>query len=182
MTWLRYRIQINGIRSGQPIYVDAVVSPRGEIQLFLASRSSRQPCSLYAGGLSIVRNTQKTYCKRSETVYYYGDMKYLIAILMPPLYLFHRKKWIGFLVSLCLYCVAWLMLVTIFFAVFSPIPWFLSAIIALWYLRIELMHEHAEIMATKLAEKMTQAQMPPSAIHIPPVSDAHATATDATIP
>ena len=52
--------------------------------------------------------------------------EYLLALLLPPVYLFHRKQWLGFVVSLGLYCLAWLMLITIFFAAISPIPWFLS--------------------------------------------------------
>ena len=94
-------------------------------------------------------------------------MMYLIAILVPPLYFLIKKKWLAFLVT------GFLMFFSVFMFILIPILWPVCAICAVWDLRKQLMHEHATIiaekMATKMAETMRQQQQSvPSATPVPP--------------
>ena len=83
-------------------------------------------------------------------------MMYLCVIFMPPLYFLARQKWGGFVLNSVLYSLAWLLLITLLAAVISPIFWLLAVGHAGWHLRKEMMVEHAELIATKMVEKMNQ--------------------------
>ena len=81
-------------------------------------------------------------------------MMYLCLIFIPPLYFLIRKKWPGFVLNSVLYGIACLFLITIVFA-FVAIPfWMLSVGHAAFSYRKELMSVHADMIATKMAEKL----------------------------
>ena len=84
-------------------------------------------------------------------------MIYLVAIFIPPLYFLIKKRWLGFIISSCLFVLALLLAVTVVLIPVSVILWILCSIVAVWNLRKAVMHEHAEVLATKMAEKMWQA-------------------------
>ena len=84
-------------------------------------------------------------------------MMYLIIIFISPLYLALRKKWGAFVLNGILYSLAWL---TIFLFGLGVIFWALGVGHAGWHLRKELMAEHAEMIAQKMAEKLRSS--PPS--------------------
>ncbi len=73
-----------------------------------------------------------------------------MIIFVSPLYFALRKKWGGFVLNGLLYLMA---VFTIFFGI-GVIFWALAVGHASWHLRKEMMVEHAEIIAVKMAEKM----------------------------
>ena len=81
-------------------------------------------------------------------------MMYLAAVLVPPLYFLIKKKWLGFIVSSCLLVLSLFLAMTIVLLPVALILWALCSTVAVWNLRKASMHEHAEIVATKMAEKM----------------------------
>ena len=93
-------------------------------------------------------------------------MMYLVAVLVPPLYFLMNKKWLAFIVTSFLLVLSLFLFMTIVLIPGALILWGLSAIVAVWDLRKLLMHEHATIIAEKMAGKMAEAmrqQQPPSA-------------------
>ncbi len=80
-------------------------------------------------------------------------MMYLCVIFASPLYFVTRQKWGGFILNACLYGMAWLCLITILGAWIAPLFWVLGVGHASWHLRTEIMHQHAELIATKMAEQ-----------------------------
>lgn len=88
-------------------------------------------------------------------------MMYLCIIFVPPLYFLVRKRWGGFVLSSILYGIACMCVLTIALA-FVGVPFWLLAIgHASFTYRKELLANHAEVLAAKLAEKMQQ--QPPKA-------------------
>lgn len=87
-------------------------------------------------------------------------MIYLTAIFVPPLYFLIKKRWAGFIVSTGLFFLAMLFAIMFLFPL-TFILWFLCSIAAVWNLRNAKMHEHANLLATKMAEKMREAQTVP---------------------
>lgn len=85
-------------------------------------------------------------------------MMYLVAIFVPPLYFLIRKKWGGFVVNSFFYGIACLLLLMFLFPI-APFFWFPAMIHAMWHLRKEMVVEQAEILATKMAEKMRAPEM-----------------------
>ncbi|MCU1329555.1 MAG: hypothetical protein JWN34_4925 [Bryobacterales bacterium] len=81
-------------------------------------------------------------------------MMYLAAIFCSPVYFAVRGKWLGFVINSILYVLALICLVTIIFAPGGFVFWMMGVIHAIWHLRHEMMVEHAELLATKMAEKM----------------------------
>lgn len=81
-------------------------------------------------------------------------MIYLIAVLIPPLYFLIKKKWLGFIVSSCLLVLSFFLALTIVLLPVALILWVFCSVCAIWSVRKSLMHEHAEIIAKKMAEKM----------------------------
>lgn len=75
---------------------------------------------------------------------------YLVIILIPPLYFAFREKWGAFILNGLLYLIA---LFTIILGV-GVIFWVLAVGHAGWHLRKEIMAEHAEMIATKMVERM----------------------------
>ena len=83
-------------------------------------------------------------------------MMYLAIIFCSPIYFAVRKRWGAFTLNAILYGLGLLFLISVFGAFIAPFFWILGVGHAGWHLRREMMHEHAEIMATKMAEKMYQ--------------------------
>ena len=83
-------------------------------------------------------------------------MIYLIAIFIPPLYFLIKKRWLGFFVSSCLLVLSFFLAMTVVMLPVALILWALCGVCAVWNLRKQVMHEHAEILATKIAEKTMQ--------------------------
>jgi uncharacterized membrane protein len=84
-------------------------------------------------------------------------MMYLVVIFVSPLYFALRKKWGAFVLNALLYLMA---LSTILVFGIGLIFWALAVGHAGWHLRKELMAEHAEMIATKMAEKMREEKKP----------------------
>lgn len=83
-------------------------------------------------------------------------MMYLIVIFISPLYFLIRQKWFGFVINLILYTLAVIGLVTIIFFWAGIIFWALAVGHAGWTIRLEMMEKHADLVATKMAEKMKE--------------------------
>jgi hypothetical protein len=81
-------------------------------------------------------------------------MTYLCVIFVPPLYFALRKQWRPFALNAVLYGLACVLLISIIGAMFAPIFWALAVGHAGWHLRRELMTEHAELIAQKMAEQL----------------------------
>lgn len=81
---------------------------------------------------------------------------YLIVIFISPLYFLIRQKWFGFVINLILYTLAVISLVTIIFFWVGIIFWGLAVGHAGWAIRQEMMEKHADLVATKMAEKMKE--------------------------
>ena len=77
-------------------------------------------------------------------------MTYLIVLLIPPLYFVIRGKWGAFVLNAFLYAMA---LLTVFIFGIGVLFWILAVGHAAWHLQRELMEEHAEMIASKLAER-----------------------------
>ena len=67
-----------------------------------------------------------------------------------------RQKWGAFVLNVILYGLACLFLISLIGAFIAPLFWVLAVGHAAWHLRREMMAEHAEMIATKMAEKMKQ--------------------------
>ena len=81
-------------------------------------------------------------------------MIYLCLIFIPPVYFLVRKKWLGFILNSIFYGIACCCLITIVFA-FVAIPfWMLAVGHAAFSYRKELLSVHADMIATKMAEKL----------------------------
>jgi len=81
-------------------------------------------------------------------------MMYFIVLFVPPWYFAIRKKWGAFLINGFFYLCSFPLL--IFFGI-GVIPWALCVGHAGWHLRKEMMEEHAQMIATKMVEKMNEA-------------------------
>ena len=81
-------------------------------------------------------------------------MNYFLILFASPIYFALRSQWIAFTINAFLYGLAWMLLLTLFFAVGAPLFWALAVGHASWYLRNELMNEHAELIASKMANKL----------------------------
>lgn len=84
-------------------------------------------------------------------------MIYLVAIFIPPLYFLIKKRWLGFIVSCCLLVLSFFLAMTVIMLPVALILWALCSAVAVWNLRKQFVHESAEVLATKMAEKMRQA-------------------------
>lgn len=77
---------------------------------------------------------------------------FLLALFLPPVYLFTRKKWIGGTFSVALWLIAWVMLISLIAALFSPIPYLLSLFPAMWTLKNEAVDKQTSMLANKIAD------------------------------
>ena len=90
-------------------------------------------------------------------------MTYLVAVFIPPLYFLMKKKWVAFVVSSLLLVLSLFLAMTVVLIPVSLILWGLCAVLAIWDLRKALMHEHATIIAEKMASKMAETMRQQSA-------------------
>jgi hypothetical protein len=81
-------------------------------------------------------------------------MTFLCILFVPPLCFLVRKKWGGFFLNAVLYGLALLCLISIVGIVIAPIFWLLAVGHAGFAHRRDMAAEHADLVATKLAEKM----------------------------
>jgi hypothetical protein len=81
-------------------------------------------------------------------------MMYLCIIFIPPVYFIVRKKWGGFFLNAILYGLACLCVISIVGIMGAPIFWVLAVGHAGFTYKREMLERHAELMATKMAEKM----------------------------
>ena len=81
-------------------------------------------------------------------------MMFLCAIFISPLYFLIRGRWGGFVINAFFYGLAWLFLLSVFFAIVAPLFWVIAFTHAAWGIRKEMAEEHAEMLATKMAQKM----------------------------
>jgi hypothetical protein len=89
------------------------------------------------------------------------NMIYLAAIFIPPLYFLIKKRWLGFIVSSFLMVLSFFLACTVVMLPVALILWALCSVCAIWNLRKCLVHESADILAAKMAEKMREAQTTP---------------------
>lgn len=85
-------------------------------------------------------------------------MMYLCIIFIPPVYFIARKKWPGFILNSILYGMACLCVLTIVGIWVAPIFWILSVGHASFSYRKEMMAVHADMIATKMADKLKNQQ------------------------
>lgn len=83
-------------------------------------------------------------------------MTYLAAIFISPLYFAVRGKWGGFAINLVLYVAAWFTLVIFGLGILF---WALGVGHAFWELRKEMIAEHADVTARRLAEEMRRERI-----------------------
>ena len=86
-------------------------------------------------------------------------MMYLCIIFVSPVYFLTRQKWGGFALNSILYGLACLCVLSLVGMPIAPVFWLLSVGHAGFTYRKELMAHHAELIATKMAEKL-QNQLP----------------------
>jgi hypothetical protein len=83
-------------------------------------------------------------------------MIYLCLIFIPPVYFLTHKKWGGFVLNSILYGIALLCVLTIIGIWVAPFFWILSVGHASFTYRREMAAHHADMLATKMAEKMAE--------------------------
>ena len=81
-------------------------------------------------------------------------MMYLCVIFVPPVYFIARKKWGGFVLNSILYGLACLCALSLIGLWIAPFFWILSVGHAGFAYRRELIAYQAEMLATKMAEKL----------------------------
>jgi hypothetical protein len=81
----------------------------------------------------------------------------LCLIFIPPIYFISRKKWGGFFLNSILYGIALLCVLSVIGIMIAPIFWILAVGHACFTHRREMVTQHAELLATKMAEKMAEA-------------------------
>ena len=88
----------------------------------------------------------------------------LLALAFPPLYFLLNKK-IGMgLFTGAMFLVSIVFAITFWLLPASLIMWFASALLAVWHYRRRDREQHAEMLATKMAEKMRDTQGTPPVI------------------
>ena len=85
-------------------------------------------------------------------------MMFLCVLFIPPAYFIARKKWGVFVLNAILYGIACICVLSLIGIVVAPFFWLLAVGHAGWHLRREMMTQHAEMIATKMAEKMKSEQ------------------------
>ena len=85
-------------------------------------------------------------------------MTYLALIFVPPAYFAVRRKWGGFALNAVLYGIACLCVASIVGIMLAPVFWALSVGHAGFAYRREQMVRHADLIATKLAEKIKESK------------------------
>lgn len=81
-------------------------------------------------------------------------MTYLALIFIPPAYFLSRKKWGAFCLNSVLYRLACLCILSLVGIVVAPFFWALAVGHASFAYRKEQVTRHAELIASRMAEKM----------------------------
>jgi hypothetical protein len=87
-------------------------------------------------------------------------MMLLCVLFIPPLYFLARKKWLGFLINSVFYGMACGLVLTLALIFVAPLFWLIAVFHASYYWRREKRIQDAELLATKMAEKMREIQKP----------------------
>jgi hypothetical protein len=87
-------------------------------------------------------------------------MIFLCILFIPPLYFLVRKKWGGFLINSVIYGMACIFVLTLAFIFVAPFFWIIAVCHASYYWRQEKAVQYAELLATKMAEKMRETPKP----------------------
>jgi hypothetical protein len=85
-------------------------------------------------------------------------MSFLAVLFIPPLYFATRKRWGAFVINSVFYGTACLLALSLIFILFAPLFWLVAFFHASWYFRQERVVAQAELLATKMAEKMRDVQ------------------------
>jgi hypothetical protein len=88
-------------------------------------------------------------------------MAWETGIFIPPVYFLARQKWGGFVLNSILYGLACLCILMIVGIAIAPVFWALAVGHAGFTYRKELLAHHADMIATKMAEKLQN--QPPKA-------------------
>jgi len=88
-------------------------------------------------------------------------MIYLIALFIPPLYFLIKKKWLALIGSMVAFFFAVIFAIMMILLPISFILWGICSVVAVRDLRKRSMRENAEVLATKMAEKMREVQTTP---------------------
>jgi hypothetical protein len=83
-------------------------------------------------------------------------MIYLVAIFVPPLYFLIKKRWLALIGSMIAFFFAVIFAIMMILLPISFILWGICSVVAVWDLRKRIMHENADVLASKIAEKMQQ--------------------------
>lgn len=81
-------------------------------------------------------------------------IKFLIALLIPPLYFLLERRWLACLGNSTLYALAWM---TVWFMGIGLFFWFLAATHAMWHVRKELMQEQAEAIGREVRRQSAES-------------------------
>jgi hypothetical protein len=81
-------------------------------------------------------------------------MMYLALIFVPPAYFLVRKKWGGLVLNCVFYGIACFFVLTIALCFFAVPFWMISVGHACFTYRREAVERHADLIATKMAEKL----------------------------
>ena len=81
---------------------------------------------------------------------------FFCILFIPPLYFLIRKRWGGFIVNSFLYGIACLCVLSMIGIWIAPLFWILAVGHASFIYRQERVVKHAELLATKMAEKMQE--------------------------
>lgn len=85
-------------------------------------------------------------------------MIYLIALFIPPLYFLIKKRWFALIGSLVAFFFAVIFAIMMVLLPVSFILWGICSVVALWDLRRRVAHDNAEVLASKIADKMQPTQ------------------------
>ena len=84
-------------------------------------------------------------------------MTFICILFISPLYFMTRGKWGGFFLNAIFYGMAILCVLSMIGIMIAPIFWFLAIGHASFVHRKEMMEKHADLVASKMAEKMKAA-------------------------
>ena len=83
---------------------------------------------------------------------------FLFALALPPIYLFTHGRILGGIFSIIFWLLAWILLISIIGAMFSPFAYLISFMPAVFALRRVQLEEAAEVMAQKMVTAMRPSQ------------------------
>lgn len=83
---------------------------------------------------------------------------FFCIIFCSPFYFLIRKKWLGFIVNSVLYGIALLCLLSIIGIWIAPFFWVFAVAHAKFAYRKDATERHAELIATKMAEKLQESR------------------------